>query len=116
MDDDHTISKYDRLYGALRDVCMPTKQSTVTAVDLTGRAETFIVQTLRHEENGDYVFVQRLDEDAAAVRLALPPKVANAIAAQRDSLTTRRRRITSKRLANERKSRGELPGFMRKKA
>lgn len=56
MDDDHSISKYDRLYGSSKMVGMSTKQSTVSNVEsVTGRAETFIVQTFRHED-GDRIF------------------------------------------------------------
>ncbi len=117
MDDNNNqISKYDRMYGSSKMVGMMTKPSTVQSVEgVTGRAETFIVQTARHED-GDRVYVQCVDENQQVIRLALPPRVANAIAAQRDALTAKRRSITSKRLAQERKERGELPGFMAKKA
>jgi hypothetical protein len=115
MNDEYLISKYDRLYGALRDVSIYTKPSTIQNVDLTGRAETFIVQTMRHEERGDTIFVQCLDENANVIRLALPPKVANAIASQKDALTARRRSSSAKAVARARMERGELPGFMRAK-
>jgi hypothetical protein len=52
-------------------------------------------------------------DESGVVRLALPPKVANVIASQRDSLSARRRSIAARRVAQERKERGELPGFMR---
>ena len=29
MDNDHQISKYDRLYGEMHDVCLRTKTSTI---------------------------------------------------------------------------------------
>jgi len=54
-------------------------------------------------------------DDSAVVRLALPPKVANAIAGQRDSLTARRRSIASKASAKTRRERGESPGLYREK-
>lgn len=116
-----TIKKYDRIYGSVRGAnSIHTKPSTVQNVDVIGRAETFIVQTFRvadrgNNEDGDYVFVQMMDENAQATRMALPPKVAAAIASQRDSLTARRRSIASKATAKARKDRGELPGFMKKK-
>lgn len=92
-----------------------TKPSTIRNVQaITGRAETFVVETARHEELGDYVFVECVDE-TGVIRLCLPPKVANAIAAQRESLTSRRRSIASKAVAKARKDRGELPGFMKGK-
>jgi len=111
---DQTISKYDRLRGSLQNVAMFTRPSTIKNVEtLTGKAETFVVETCRYEDmGGDYVFVECVD-DTGVTRLALPPKVANAISSQRDSLTARRRSITAKRLAQERKDRGEQPGFMK---
>jgi len=115
MDNDHTIQKYDRIRGGLQGVALFTKPSTIRTVQtITGRAETFVVETARHEEFGDYIFVECVDE-TGVVRLCLPPKVANAIAAQRDGLTSRRRSIASKATAQARKDRGELPGFARKK-
>ena len=49
---------------------------------LSGKSETFIVQTCRFEDQGgDFIFVQCVDE-SGVIRLALPPKVANAIEGQ----------------------------------
>lgn len=108
---DYTVSKYDRLRGGLEGVALFVKPSTVQNIqNITGKAETFIVQTCRHE-NGDYIFVQCMD-DQGVTRLALPPKVADAVARQRQALTSRRRSDASTRLARQRKDRGELPGFM----
>ena len=111
-----TISKYDRLRGSLKDIAIFTRPSTVKNVqNLTGKAETFVVETCRYEElGGDFIFVECVDE-SGVTRLALPPKVANAIAAQRKSLTAKRRSLAAEKLAQERKARGELPGFMRNK-
>jgi hypothetical protein len=115
MDNDNTIQKYDRIRGGMQGVALFTKPSTVRIVQtITGRAETFVVETARHEELGDYIFVECVDE-TGVVRLCLPPKVANAIASQRESLTSRRRSIASRATANARKERGELPGFMKGK-
>ena len=112
---DSQIDKYDRVYGALIDVCIHTKPSTIKTVQtLTGRSDTFIVQTLRHDENGDYIFIECLS-DGVPVRLALPPKVANLIAAQRDSLTKRRRSIASKRAMKTRMASGEVLNFKKRK-
>lgn len=115
MSDDNTISKYDRLRGNMHDVAMFTKPSTIKNVqNITGKSETFVVETCRHEELGDYIFIECMDE-IGVTRLALPPRVANLIASQRDSLTTRRRRQAGKRNAAAAKARGEVPGFMRKR-
>lgn len=116
MDQDYTISKYDRLRGSLAGHALFTKPSTIKHVqNITGKTETFVVETGRYDEmGGDFVFIECVDE-TGVTRLCLPPKVCNAIASHRDSLTTKRRSITGKRLAKERKDRGELPGFMRGK-
>jgi hypothetical protein len=115
VDQDNTISKYDRLYGSSKQAAMMTKPSTIKVIEsVTGRSETFIVQTARHED-GDRIFIESVDEAGSVVRLALPFKVATAIASQNRSLTARRRSVASKIIAQARKDRGELPGFMRKK-
>jgi hypothetical protein len=109
-----TITKYDRMYGGLIDVSLSTKPSIVKAVQpITGQAETFIIQTLRHEEKGDYIFIECADE-SGLVRLVLPPKVSNAIAAQRESLSKRRRSIASRTTMRERMARGHVPTFKKK--
>lgn len=109
------INKYDRLYGGVIDVSLTTKASTIRTVEpVTGKAESFIVQTARHEDNGDYIFIEHVSEDGV-VRLALPPKVANLIASQRDSLSKRRRSIASKLVMKARMDAGEVIGFKRKK-
>lgn len=115
MSDDNTIQKYDRIRGGMQGVALFTKPSTIRSIQtITGKAETFVVETARHEELGDYVFVECVDE-AGVIRLCLPPRVANAIASQRDSLTSRRRSIASKAVAKMRMERGEMPGFMKRK-
>jgi hypothetical protein len=112
---DNTISKYDRIRGGLDGVALFTKPSTIRNIQsITGKAETFVVETARHEDLGDTIFVECVDE-TGVIRLALPPKVANVIAGQRDSLTTRRRSSAAKRNAQARKDRGELPGFLKKR-
>jgi hypothetical protein len=113
---DTQIDKYDRLRGGLSGVALFTKPSTIQNIEtITGKSETFIVQTCRFEDKGgDFIFVQCVDE-TGVVRIALPPKVANAIASQRDALTSRRRSHAAQRQAQERKDRGELPAFLLKK-
>jgi hypothetical protein len=113
---DNQVNKYDRMYGSLIDVSISTKPSTVKVVQtLTGRSETFIIQTMRHEDNGDYIFVECADENGL-VRLALPPKVSNAIASQRESLTKRRRSIASRVAMRNRIANGEVISFKKRKA
>jgi hypothetical protein len=110
------LTKYDRTYGGLHDISLSTKPTTIKNVQtLTGKSETFVVQTFRHEELGDYIFIEVMDENGLT-RLALPPKVATAIASQRDSLTKRRRSISSKRVMRERMAEGWTPNFKKRKA
>lgn len=112
---DQTISKFDRIRGGLDSIALFTKPSTIRNVQsITGKAETFVIETCRHEEVGDYIFIECTD-DTGVTRIALPPKVANVIASQRDSLTTKRRRKAARRVAADRKARGEVPAFLRKR-
>ena len=108
-----TLSGYDRQRAGLADIALWTKPTTVQNVIFTGQAETFVVRTAR-DEVGDHIFIERMDE-SGVVRLAMPPKVANAISRQRDSLTARMRSRAAKKLAADRKAAGIVPGFMRKK-
>jgi hypothetical protein len=111
-----TISKYDRQRGSLQDIAMFTRPSTIKNVqNMTGKSETFVVETCRYEElGGDYIFIECVDENGVT-RICLPPRVANVIASQRDSLTSRRRSAAATRVAKARMERGELPGFMKSK-
>jgi hypothetical protein len=88
---DNTVAKFDRIRGGPEGIALFTKPSTIKNVQpITGANETFVVQTGRHEELGDTIFVECID-DSGVTRLALPPKVAALIASQRDALTARRR-------------------------
>lgn len=109
---------FDRRLGALFGVpdVLATQPATLqVATPLVGDAQTFIVQTYRQRDggkSGDTVFVQYVDQ-FGAVRLVLPPAVADCIARQRDALTTKSRKRGAQAAAEDRKARGILPGFMR---
>lgn len=108
---------FDRKMGALFGVpdMLSTKATTVRAVTpLVGDAQTFIVQTYRHLEMGDTVFLEYVDE-AGSIRLVLPPEVTRTIARQRAALTGRARSRGAKAAADDRKARGILPGFAKKR-
>jgi hypothetical protein len=112
-----SIDKFDRLLGALHELPDVTRTKPTTLVVTTpiiGASQTFIVQTLRQREKGDTIFLQYMDADGA-VRIAIPPEVADAIARQRDSLTTKVRKRVGRETAQARKARGEEPGFMKSK-
>jgi hypothetical protein len=112
-----TIDKFDRLMGAL--VGLPdvthTKPTTCAVVSpLIGEAQTFIIQTYRQREVGDTIFLQYVDGEGS-VRIAIPPEVADAIARQRDALTSKVRKRVARDQAAARKARGERPAFLKKK-
>jgi hypothetical protein len=119
MNDDTTkaFDTYDRHIGALKGLpdVIEVKPSTVrVSIPLLGLSQTFIVQTIRQREVGDHVFLETVSRDGA-IRLVLPPQVADAIARQRDALTAKSRSKAAKALAQERKERGELPAFLKQK-
>ena len=119
MSDDATkaFDTYDRQIGALKGLpdVIEVKPSTVrVTIPLLGLSQTFIVQTIRQREVGDHVFLETVSRDGA-VRIVLPPQVADAIARQRDALTAKSRSKAAKALAQERKERGELPAFLARK-
>jgi len=108
---------FDRLIGGLHGlpdvVC--TAPSTVRAiVPLIGSAQTFIIQTYRQREQGDTIFLECVSGEGS-LRLAIPPKVADVIARQREALTDKSRSKAAKAVAAERKAAGILPGFMKGK-
>lgn len=82
--------------------------------DLLGTTRTFIVQTVRQAELGDTIFLECFGRGMQA-RLVLPPKVAEAIARQRDALSTAVRRKQGQRVAAELKAQGKAPAFLRAK-
>lgn len=81
-----------------------------------GGSATFIVQTVRHTAEGessrDTVFLQVADA-SGMTRLVIPSRVADAIARQRDALTGKSRSAAGRRVAADRKARGEKPAFMK---
>jgi len=107
---------FDRLLGSLEGlpdvVC--TKPATIRAtVPILGSAQTYIVQTYRQREQGDTIFLECVSADGS-LRLAIPPKIAEAIARQRDALTDKARSKAAKAAAQERMERGERPAFLKK--
>jgi hypothetical protein len=106
---------FDRQIGALHGLpdVLYTKSSVVnTVTEMVGDAQTFTVQTYRQPEIGDTIFLQCVNKNGT-IRIALPALVANAIARQREALTSRSRSRRAKAVAQARKDRGELPGFMK---
>jgi hypothetical protein len=107
---------FDRLLGSLHGLpdVSHTRPATVRVITpLLGNSETFIVQTYRQAELGDTIFLERSNRDGN-LRIAIPAKVADVIARQRDALATQSRSRAARRAAQNRKDRGEKPAFLRK--
>ena len=109
-----TRSEFDRILAGLDGLpdVVHVGPSTIRSVSFIGTAQTFIISTYRMRDRGDTVFLETIGGEGS-LRLVLPPGVADAIARQRDSLTTKVRRKVGRAAAQARKDRGELPGFMK---
>lgn len=121
-------NRFDRTLGSLVGIpgVLSTSPTTVRATTpMTGEAQTFIVQTFRQRDESkdddrtgpanEYVFLEYVD-DAGSTRIVVPPNVVRVILRQHDALTTRARRRGARAAAEDRKARGIVPGFMRKKS
>ena len=119
------FDKFDKTVGSLssRADVTKTKAATLTVESPVIGTSQYTVQTYRVKDIDDarprdYVTIVYVDGDGSQ-RLVLPPQVADAIVRQRDALSKVNRRrassATGKRLAAERKARGELPAFMQKR-
>ena len=103
------VSKFDSQRRKLVDVALFTKPSTVKVIhDVTGETATFIVETARQADLGDYVFLEQFDKDGQ-VRIVLPPKVCEAIARQSGALSSKRRSIAGRKAMAERIAAGHDP-------
>lgn len=111
-----TLSYFDRAIGTLHGLpdVVSTKETTMRVVPTFGfGSHTYIIQSYRQRESGDTIFLE-ITSDAGATRIVIPPAVADTIARQRDQLTAKSRSRAGKRNAEDRKSRGLQPGFMKK--
>jgi hypothetical protein len=87
---------------------LPTKVTTIENVDnITGEAETFILQTIQRED-GYHVVLKYMDK-SGTIRIILPPKVSSTIVAHRDSLAARRRSAVSRATMKRRMDEGFVP-------
>lgn len=101
---------YSRELARLRSnpAALEVRGAATEVADVYGKTETWIVTTVRTEE-GDTVFVQRVGAEGGS-RFAVPPRVANAIAGQRDLLTTRSRRRGARRAVETKREAGIAVG------
>ena len=108
-------SIFDRVLRSLHGIpdANCTKPSTLrTVTPILELAQTFIVQTYRHRERGDFIFIEYIGTEGS-MRIALPPEVAEAISRQRDALTTSNRRAAARQQAALRKAAGIRPSFLK---
>jgi hypothetical protein len=116
-DEQRGPDQFDRALGqfdGLPDV-LKTKPTTVVAMTpLLGNAQTYIVQTVRQKDKGDYIFLQYISAERSE-RIVIPAKVADVIARQRDTLTYRSRSKAGKERAAEMKAQGKVFGFQKRK-
>jgi hypothetical protein len=108
---------YDRLMAALDGLpdsarSRPTPVRVITP--LLGNVETFIVQTFRHKDEGDTIFIEHTGPEGYE-RYYLPPGVVRVLMRQRDQLETINRRKAGRALAEQRKAAGIRPAFLEKK-
>jgi len=121
---------FDQLLGALDGLpdVVKTKPSIIRTVPNlgVGGSTIHVVQTVRQQHtrankkgeevtfSRDTVFLEVVRGNGQpAVRLALPAEVADTIARQREALAGKTRSKSARKLAAERKLRGEVP-FARK--
>jgi hypothetical protein len=108
---EQTLDMFDRTRGGMecRNDTATSRVSTVRHVDpLVGNVATYLVETIRVAEEGDYAFVEVATKDGN-VRVVLPPKVTTTMARQRDALTTKVRKRIGREQAAERKAQGIEP-------
>lgn len=120
-----TVDKFDRMMGMLDSLpeVTRTKPSTVVVTTpLIGCTQTFTIQTFRQidrdgdqSKSRDTIGLQYVD-DGGSVRMVIPHEAIAVIIRQHDALSAKVRRKIGKEQAAIRKARGELPGFMKKKA
>lgn len=122
MSTEHKVSAarptdpFDKLLSSM--VGLPngahTQPAVVQSSDFYGNTTSFMIQTVRTEEEGVTAFVTQVNAQGSA-RYILPSAVLAVIDRQRAAITTRLRRRHGRRIAEERAAQGIAPGFMKKK-
>ena len=112
MNDDYRmVDAFDRIRAGMdgRPDVTRTRISTVRNIDaLVGNVSTFLIESVREKDEGDTIFLEVASKDGN-VRIVLPPKVANVIARQRESLVSKVRSKAAKVQAAQRKADGIEP-------
>jgi hypothetical protein len=87
-----------------------TAPTVVQDQDFYGNVTSWMIQTVKHDQ-GETVFLTSVNATGSA-RFVLPPRVLATIDRQRASTQTQVRRRHGRRIAEERKARGESPAFL----
>lgn len=103
---DTVLDDFDRQMRALDGLpdLLGTKASPIREVNFLGQVETWIVQTFRQRDRGDFVFIE-LTNRHGHTRIVFPPSVARLVGRQRDALTKR----NASKAARERAKRRTTP-------
>jgi tRNA A37 threonylcarbamoyladenosine dehydratase len=111
QDSDYIVDAFDRIRAGMdgRPDVTRTRISTVRSVDpLVGNVSTFLIESIRVKDVGDTIFLEVANKDGN-IRIVIPPKGANVIARQRDSLANQVRSKLAKAQAKARKEAGIEP-------
>src|SRR5262245_20154558 len=108
---------FDRLLGQLDGLPDITKANQVAIREIpvlgVGGSQTFIIQTVRQREQGDFVFIEHVSVNGTT-RIVLPPKVVNVILRQHDQLSSKARSKASRAAMQKRMSEGYVPHFAKR--
>lgn len=105
------MDRYTQLLKSAEGIPNSLRQrSTIigTPVFAPEARETYVIETLGTPE-GSYIFLDIMDGDGQGQRVALPPKVSQAIYAHRDRIVAKRVSSRAKAAAATRKERGIVP-------
>jgi hypothetical protein len=104
--------EYTTKLQALRGLTT-TARGQVETESSYGHTQTWLVETHRVPDAGDWVFLQRVGQGVTgpeALRLVFPPQVVAMLNRQRDTLTAKNRTKAAKQAARTRRANGHEPG------
>lgn len=103
--------EFDRMMRTLTglpDVVQTTPSTIPTLTPVINLAQTWIVQTYRHRDQGDIIFLQYISA-SGSMRVVVPPSVADAISRQRDSLSKKNRKKGARQAVETKRAMGIDP-------
>lgn len=93
-----------RALTGLPDVVSVPQSNVDVQTPVLNLTQTWIVQTYRHKEEGDTIFLQYIAGGGESMRIVIPPAVAERIARQYDTLTGKNRRKGAAQAAETRRA------------